>query len=353
MNDVVVEHSEYIGDVISSSSASTYANAVIGLSNSTYPQLQLNAGNSITFPWLSGIAGAFIHYEFEALSFEFQSTSATALNSTNTNLGIIACRCEINPTLPIDANLSALLNTHGHMKRMPYESWHYAVPCKGMRYVRTSQGTPANNWNLTTTAPVQDIRNYDLGWFNIATTGMQGTSVNLGQLHVHYKVRLIRPLIGVYPSSLQASAQFWSNGAVTASAPLTGLVASNTIPPGLTFTFTTTTFTFPASVLTGYWMFEYWFVGAAGTLGNFTLPTVTNSTIVTGLLNNTQQALYAPVNAIAQTGAARFMAAFIVLVTGAGATVNLTNINTSFTTATNINVNISKINPNVVGGITS
>nr|UOF78957.1 capsid protein [Cressdnaviricota sp.]UOF81294.1 capsid protein [Cressdnaviricota sp.] len=306
-NPVILSHSEYIGDVVSSSSASTFANAVIGTSNSTYPQLQINAGNSITFPWLANIANHFIHYEFDELIFEFQSTSATALNSTNTQLGIILCRTEVDPALPIDGNMSQLLNTNGHRKRMPYESFAVTFPKFGRKLIRTTTGTTSNNWGLATN---RDIRNYDGGWFNIATSGMQATSVNLGQCHVHYKVRLYRPYLNLIaiPSSIASFGRIYSSGsAPTISFPFNGTwtnyQSTSTNTPG--FSHTTTTITFPTTSVGAYWRVSYLIEGTAGavtfsstgTLVGLTAVssvgpnawTSTGTTVSTGMIQTTYQ----------------------------------------------------------------
>ena len=75
----VVRFQEYLGDVRTSS--------VSGDFNIT--AYNLNAGDSYTFPWLSQIAANYEQYEFEGVIFQFRSTSADALNSTNTALGSV------------------------------------------------------------------------------------------------------------------------------------------------------------------------------------------------------------------------------------------------------------------------
>lgn len=339
-----VDHTEYIGDVISSSSASTYANAVIGQSNSTYPQLQLNPGNQIAFPWLSIIAGDFLEYEFEDLVFEYLSTSSSALNSTNTALGLIATRYELNPVIGVDNSMTTLLNTHGHHKDKTYNSFTIRVPCDGKRkYVRFSQGTQTNNWGLATN---QDIRMYDQGWVNIATTGVQATSVNLGQIHVHYKVKFYRPYYNIIgnPTLIGSSAYYAAGAGNTAAAPLNGMVNTNlTNNSSMPLTFTgNTTFVFPAALTYGYFLISFWVLGGAQNLGATTNPVVTNGTLITGMLNQTQQVSYsASPNVALQT---QLGATFIVLVTNSNCTVNITNLYAQFPSpSTNATLNVAQI----------
>lgn len=334
-----IAHTEYVGDIISSSTASAYANAVIGQSNSTYPQLQINPGNLILFPWLSIIAGNYIHYEFDELVLEFQSTSATALNSTNTQLGIICGRFELNPTIPVDNSLLTLLNTHGHMKRQTYESFSIRFPPTGKLLVRTQQGNATNNWGLSDN---QDIRQYDAGWVNFATSGLQGTSVNCGQVHVHYVVSFYRPyyniianprIIGsfygqvtgtnvvttsaVFPGGFFTSGGVFSDDGINgsnATMPMTGIAAN-------------TRLAFPTGLTYGYFLITYYLRGAtaAAAACSFTAANLipTNCALIREWANGTGDsvdsgsAVMGPQNALA--GGNNIIWQIIVLVTGAGA----------------------------------
>lgn len=277
-----ITHSEYIGDVVSSSSASTFAHAIIGGSNATYPQLQINAGNAIIFPWLSRIAPQWIHYEFHDLVIEFQSTSATALNSTNTQLGLLHCRHEHNPTQPLDGSMAQVLNTHGHYKAPPYRSWHYRIPpMNNPKLIRTTIGNTTTNWGLGGT---QDIRHYDHGWFNVSTSALQGTSVNCGQMHVHYRVRLHRPYLNTtIPSGMINSFyRYYSSGtAPTNTAPFQGTWVLRTSGEftNVNPTFTNSIITFPNSITGGEYVLDLFAFGTAAATSFTAVPVVTNCTV--------------------------------------------------------------------------
>jgi len=180
-DSIVVSHREYIGDIFTSSSANTF-------SVNSY---DINPGNAITFPWLSTVAQtSFCQYRFEGCMFEFISTSSDALNSTNTALGaVVAC-------INYDSNDAA------YASRMQMENTSWANTCKpsqnliipvecdpkmtamqGLLYV-SNNGVLPNN---------ADITSYNLGKVSIATTGFQGTSINIGSLYVTYKCRLYKP----------------------------------------------------------------------------------------------------------------------------------------------------------------
>lgn len=175
---VVIRRAEYLGDIISSSNANTF-------------QLQnffINPGLSATFPWLSGVASNFDEWVIEGMYFEFRSMSSDSLNSTNTALGTVILAANYNSTQTNFASKIEMENYEGGVSVKPSESVRYFVECAKNRtvltdlYVRTGE-VPAG----------QDQRFYDLANFQIATTGMQGTSVNLGELWVCYQVSLRKP----------------------------------------------------------------------------------------------------------------------------------------------------------------
>lgn len=75
----VVSHREYIQDIVSSSSAGAFK----------IDSFLINPGDPATFPWLSNLAQNFEEYRIHGMIFQFKTTSANALNSTNTALGTI------------------------------------------------------------------------------------------------------------------------------------------------------------------------------------------------------------------------------------------------------------------------
>lgn len=174
----VFRRSEYLTDVITSSSANTF-----NLQN--YP---INPGLDTTFEWLSQLACNYEEYSIEGMYFEFRSMSADALNSTNTALGQVILACNYNAASSNFANKMEMENYEGGISSKPSISTRYFVECEPHRsvldnlYVR--QGSVPSG---------QDQRMYDLGNFQIATNGFQGTSVNIGELWVTYQVCLRKP----------------------------------------------------------------------------------------------------------------------------------------------------------------
>lgn len=171
---IVFRHREYIGD-ISSTTAFT-ANS-----------FNINPGLSGTFPYLSAIAQNFQEYQFSGLVFEFKSTSANALNSTNTALGTVSMVAQYRADAPALINKQQLLNEMWAVDAKPSESFLLPIECDPaenplkIQYVRTGALEDG-----------QDIKLYDLAKITIATVGSQATAV-VGELWATYEVLLRKP----------------------------------------------------------------------------------------------------------------------------------------------------------------
>jgi len=263
-----IRHKEYIGDIVSSSSANTF----------NIDTFALNPGVYNTFPWLSAIALNYEEYKFNGLIFEFVSTSANALNSTNTALGKTIMATDYNAANSSFTSIEEMMVTEFSNFAKPAESIIHAIECSAeqrptfLSYIRS--GTLPSNL---------DIKTYDLGNFQIATSGLQGTNVNIGSLWVTYDVTLCKPYLNtatfnfadhyVGPSPTTSSLYF---GATTALQPGSNLGSS--LSSG-------TTINFPAAAL-GYYMIIYVVKGSSVST---TAPTVTptNCTLLTCWVNDT------------------------------------------------------------------
>lgn len=178
----IIRHSEYLGDVTTSATPGAFSLVSYGL----------NPADEATHPWLAQIAANYEEYEYEGLVFQFRSTSANALNSTNTALGTVMMATNYDSADPVFASKAEMLNYEFSCSSKPSESLLHMIECApnqtvlGHRYTRPGL-PPAGT----------DIRFFDLGKFQIATTGFQGASVNIGELHCTYQVRLLKPKLFV------------------------------------------------------------------------------------------------------------------------------------------------------------
>lgn len=202
----VLAHSEYLGEV------PTLANAIF----LNEGQWLINPGNAYTFPWLSTIANNFEEYQFVQLIFEFRSTSSDALASNNTQLGVVIGCTDYNVAHQPFPDKSTMDNYEYCISGKPSLSWKYPVDCNpkhnvagGRLYVTNALDLAALN-NSAQTGLLQDPKMYFLGAFQIATSGFQTAMTSVGELWVHYKVKLFKPAsltLGGIPVASNAS---WS-----------------------------------------------------------------------------------------------------------------------------------------------
>ena len=143
-------------------------------------------------------------------------------------------------------------------------------------------------YTLDGAAPANtDSRFYHLGRFCIATVGFQAANVNIGQLHVSYQVRLLKPKL--YSSLGNATdfafLQAQGGSSYTNANPLNG----NFILSGqsnFACAVAGGTCTLPASAIIKTYRIEVQWTGSGSVAQALVVPTVANCT----LLQNTLQA---------------------------------------------------------------
>lgn len=261
----LIRHREYIGDVRTSGTANTFS--IDGYA--------LNPGVETTFPWLAGVAAQYQEYTFKGVIFEFVSTSADALNSTNTALGTVLMATQYRATADAFTNKFGMNNQHYSNDGKPSDNLCHPIECDPkenpyrIQYVRTGS-VPTG----------EDPKTYDLGTFYIATTGFQGTSVNVGELWVSYEVELRKPAI---PTTLGYSVNMshYTANAYTDAIPLNGWsLEYDTI--GLERN--GNVITFPENLVPGLYMFTFAWTGDATAViaPAFTMSGMDSSTIWNG-----------------------------------------------------------------------
>jgi len=174
---MTVSQSEYVAEV-------QVANAP-NFNVTTYP---VNPGQSVLFPWLSSIARNYEKYEFLSLRFEYKREVSEFATNGQTGKVIMSFDSDASdgpPTLK-----QQMEDTDPHADAMPCNTFSMVVPKSMLKltttnahYVRTG-GLPAN----------ADIKTFDLGNLFVATQGV-ANNVLVGELHVHYTVRLSIPVL--------------------------------------------------------------------------------------------------------------------------------------------------------------
>jgi hypothetical protein len=289
-------HSEFISDVFSS----------VAFTSTNYP---INAGLYAGNPFLSNIATNFEQYEFLGLIYQFRSTSASALNSTNTALGTVLMATNYDVLDPAFSN------------KQQMEAYMFCTSCNpSMTMVHPVECDPRQNAlaNLYCRAGAipsgSDQRFYDMGFLQVSTVGQQAVA-NIGELWVSYHVRLLKPklptplganLLMAHLSSFPANT---SGGATPMGTSVTGVLRAGSTYP-LSYSQATTAFTFP---VVGRYVMTVNSVGA--TISTATGPSAIGANIsVVSSLNNNANAFATMANAGATTNA--FIAIFDVNTAG-------------------------------------
>lgn len=256
-DSIMVRGRDYIKDITSSSSASTFSNETISL----------NPGLFSSFPWMSGVASQYQQYKFKQLAYFFKSTSANALNSTNTQLGTVGMVVNYDPTSPAPTSKAEIEQMYGVVSGRTSGSLTCMVECAknqqpyNLFYIR--YGNQAAN---------TDLRLYDLGTLNIYTSGLQGTSVNVGELHVSYTIQFFKKRVNGGLMNFTGLA-----GHLVAPTPASTTIAATNLFSGLInatdanltiSTATANTFSLPSSINAGNWLFSYKVQGTAGAVTN-------------------------------------------------------------------------------------
>lgn len=322
----IVQHREYIADVY------TAANGVFNLQS-----FHINPGLVSTFPWLSSIAQGFEQYVVEGMIFEFKSTSADALNSTNTALGTVMLATEYDASRPNFVNQQQMLNHEFASANRQLASVFHAIECKksltpiGELWVRTG-AVPAGD----------DERLYDYANFQIATVGSQSSSaVNIGQLWVTYQIRFLKPQLLSGLGLQLLTDHFQSASSVSTSAYFGSPAPAAQSGSNLGCTLDTANIYFPPNLSEGTYLIA---VNWIGTAASVSIPghTFTNVQYV-GIW---QPSGMTTANNSATTSGI-LMLNFVVKLTGQNAVITFSS-GTLPTSITSMDLVITQINGNII-----
>lgn len=299
-----IRHREYITDIISSGTANTFK-----LQN-----FFINPGLGTVFPWLSALAQQYQEWVPKGIVFEFKTLSADAIaSSTNNTLGGIIMSTNYNSAATNFVNKQQMDNTEYTTSCKPSESIYHAIECAPHQnvmpdmYVRTG-AVPSG----------QDQKTYDLGNFQIASFGVQGTSVVLGELWVSYDVELRKPILTA-ASGADVLTDHYVLGTVTNAHPLgTASVLRAGSSIGGTIDVGGNTYSFDPLLQEGTFLVSYCVNGANAVI-NPPVNTYTNCQALSVWVNDTQAYQYSP---SAGTSSPIFQWQAVVKLTGLGATIN-------------------------------
>jgi len=179
-DSVIVRHREMLGNVMSSTAFSqvTYA---------------MNPGLRRSFPWLAPTAQNFTTYKLHGVVYEFVSLCADSLAASVPALGSVIMAARYDPTGNAFTDKVEMENSMWASSAKPSVTFAMPIEC-------ASGSMPLNQLYIRPGAisAIQNIANYDMGYFTIATQGQQAAGVNIGELWCTYDIELFKPRIGGY-----------------------------------------------------------------------------------------------------------------------------------------------------------
>jgi len=239
----IVTHKEYISDIVVPASPGAF----------NLKAYDINPGMSATFPWLNTIARNYDQYEIIGMVFYFKSTSSDSANTLP--LGTVIMATEYDSADANYPNKQAMEQSEYSGSCKPSQDLMHPIECaphltaQSLLYVRTDALSNQN-----------DLRQFDLGRFQIATTGLPaGTSGAIGELWVSYKIALVKPQYNQFIAQTDVYALVSANlvsGSVYFGA--SGITLNPSIGgPKLNTSITGNTITFPANTRGGYYYVAY------------------------------------------------------------------------------------------------
>jgi hypothetical protein len=250
---VVVRHREYLGDIISNSSAGA-------LTTQTFA---LNPGIFTTFPFLAQIASNYQEYKWRGMVFEFETNSGSVTSAQA--LGTVMMCTQYRASAPTLVTKFSILNEYFASDTVPSESAIHPVECdpKQSPYQIHLIRTGAIN-------TLDSINEFDWGNFTIGSVGLSAGSVNLGELWCSYEVELYKPCIYGSLGAIIPTFHYQLN-TVTAANPLGTTQTAKYDNIGVAF-LSTTTIGFPATMLPGVYNLQFQYTGGSTACTN---PSIT------------------------------------------------------------------------------
>jgi len=174
-------HREFISDIVVPAVNTTFTNT----------SFKINAANSGLFPWLAPLAAQFQQYRFNGLVFEYRTMSSDI--TAGGALGTVVFATDYDAIDSAYTSKLQMENSQYATSVKPSNSMIHAIECapaltaSKMLYCRDS---------VNSTTATTDARFFELGNFQVATTGLPGTTGQvLGELWATYDVSLFKPEI--------------------------------------------------------------------------------------------------------------------------------------------------------------
>lgn len=247
----IVRHREFVSDVVVPAVPATFTNT----------SYALNPGLADTFPWLAGLSKNYDQYQILGMIWEFRSLSGNT--ATGGALGSVVLATDYDAADSAYATKVYMENSEYATSNKPSLDTIHVIECDP-----ALTHSPIKFLRHTAVPSGKDVRLYDHGKFQIATTGLPGSAGDvIGELWCSYEIAFYKPSVFVVDLAMDhfqlgtsiASSHYLSNVVSVVESPVTGSTLGGTI--------TTSTYTFPPAVQIGsVYLLEYNAYGAATTI---------------------------------------------------------------------------------------
>jgi len=272
--DIVLEHREYITDVLTASTANTFNNQ----------NFLINAGLDTTFPYLSQIACNFGEYQFISLVFEFKSTSSDSIISSgsSSSLGSVIMATNMSVLDPLYKTKYEMDSAYASNSEKPSACILHGVECMAKENIN-------QNYLVRSGSVNNSITSYDMGNFQLGTINAL-PSQNIGELYVYYRVVLRKPRLFSSLGNFNNYASFTASAQSTASTNAAAYVinSTSTFQPVVSMpSANNLRLTLPTNIQTGTYVLQVNSVYATGVAGTLNMiqsgsSNITNVNIYNG-----------------------------------------------------------------------
>jgi len=207
MGTITISHREYVADVFGPDSAGVFQNITYGL-NPALPD---------TFPWLSQVAANYEEYTIKQLIFTFRTT-VTDFVASNGQVGTVLMATQYNANDSPFQSKQDMMEYAGAVSAKVSQQIHAGVECDPAQL----SGAPGKYTRSGPAPPGEDLKTYDVGTLNIATsnTPAQFNNQAIGELWVSYTVELRKPKFFVTRAQQLLTDVFIADSAATGGTAL-------------------------------------------------------------------------------------------------------------------------------------
>jgi hypothetical protein len=152
----------------------------------------------------------------KGLVFEYRPSSGSAVSGSNPGMGVVVYATDYNAIGPNFVSKQQMESYEFSCSCVPFESMMHPVECAPRSNALDTLFIRTNNTGTSTA----DLRLYDLGKFQVATSGQQASGNIIGELWVAYHVCLKKPRIDPNANARVDHIQSSPYNSGTAAAPL-------------------------------------------------------------------------------------------------------------------------------------